>query len=133
MAIAIGAGEARKKPQLTVSIQLKQSNNTSMLPSIPDNIPWRKPWRPIIEDAESFVTELHKEISAQHELSGVKVQAVGRRDDCDDVLFLTNDLSRPLVVVHLTWSGREEIDPRWPSVTIFSNWEDWRQWCLDIV
>ena|SRR5579883_3521300 len=52
-------------------------------------------------------------------LYGVPVRAIGRRIDRDDVLF---GLLRHLcdwAVLHLTWSGREEADPRFLSFELF--------------
>jgi hypothetical protein len=73
---------------------------------------------------ETFTAEFYREISDQHVLHGVQVQAVGRRFDCDDVLFVTDDPARPVVIVHLTWIGQTENDPRWPSTGIYRGWDD---------
>jgi hypothetical protein len=83
------------------------------------------PWVPIDPaDSERFEDEYAVEIGKVHPLYGVPVRAVARRVDCDDVLF---ELLRHLceyAVVHLTWSGREESDPRWPSCQIYTDADD---------
>ena len=69
--------------------------------------------------ASRFEDEYATEIGKGHPLYGVPVRAIGQRIDRDDVLF---ELLRHLcdyAVVHLTWSGREEADPRWPSFELF--------------
>jgi len=66
-----------------------------------------------------FEDEYATEIGKGHPLYGVPVRAVGRRIDRDDVLF---ELLRHLcdyAVVHLTWSGQEEADSRWPRYELF--------------
>ena len=79
---------------------------------------------------EALVNELQRELSPQHVLYGILVAAVARRIDCDDVLFATADPSKPLAVVHLTWAGKAERDPRWPSSTLYQCWQDWMERCL---
>jgi hypothetical protein len=78
------------------------------------------PWEPIDPSmAAKFEDEYATEIGRGHPLYGVAVRAIGRRIDRDDVLF---ELLRHLcdyAVVHLTWSGREEPDPCWPSFELF--------------
>jgi hypothetical protein len=73
------------------------------------------PWEPIDPAmAAKYEDEYATEIAKGHPLYGVPVRAVGRRNDCDDVLF---ELLRHLcdyAVVHLTWSGQEELDSRLP-------------------
>ena len=52
-------------------------------------------------------------------------RAIARRQDCDDVLFVS--VGEPLVVavVHLTCANRREPDPRWPYATFFDSMQDW--------
>ncbi len=81
---------------------------------------WIAPWEPIDPAmATKFEDEYANEIAKGHPLYGAPVRAVGRRIDRDDVLF---ELLRHLcdyVVVHLTWSGREEPAPQWPSFELY--------------
>jgi hypothetical protein len=53
---------------------------------------------------------------AGHALKSVKVRAVARRLDRDDVAFELVDGRR--CVVHLTWNV--ETDPRWPHSEVVS-------------
>ena len=52
-------------------------------------------------------------------------QALARRADCDDVLFITEDEPMLVAVVHLTYSGIREVDTRWPSVRLYETLEEW--------
>jgi hypothetical protein len=102
-----------------------------MLPKTPVDIKWLEPWIPLTNSvealarAEAFVVELRKELSAQHVLHGLQVVAIAECSDSDDVLFATTDPSKPIAVVHLTWTGRTEADPRWPAVAVYRSWQDW--------
>lgn len=73
--------------------------------------------------------ELHRELGESHPLHQVPARAIARRKDNDDVLFFLSEGTSPLVVVHLTWSGKKETDPRFPAFTLYSSIEDWlRGW-----
>ena len=95
--------------------------------AIPKDIAISAPWRVIElpemeERANLLAAELRKECPPGHILHGLPTRAVATRIDRDDVLFEIEGISQ-LAVVHLTW--REEKDPRWPSTTLFGNWEQW--------
>jgi hypothetical protein len=96
-----------------------------MFPEIPGDFVWLKPWEPLKHSTEALVRELQQELSDQHVLHGVLVMALARRVDQDDVLFATADPCKPLAVVHLTWKGSTETDPRWPHTTLYLGWKDW--------
>ena len=95
----------------------------------PSDFDWPDPWQPITDEAiaSSLLVELLREVGPGHCLFQRTVKAVAQRHDCDDVLFQTNDPSRPLAVVHLTWRGSTEPDPACPATTFFGGWEDWLQ------
>ena len=87
-------------------------------------VKWLAPWHPI-QDAEAervLAQELRAELSKRHVLHGIAVRAVGRRQDCDDVLFELLHGSGRFAVVHLTYSQHPEPDPRWPDTTVYDNW-----------
>jgi hypothetical protein len=91
------------------------------------NLQWLEPWHPAPSGLES---ELEKEISPKHPLFGLKAISIGRRNDCDDVLFFLPDNSYPLAVVHLTWTGKRETNPEWPHTTFYSSLDDWIARCM---
>jgi hypothetical protein len=88
---------------------------------------WLEPWHSTPSGLES---ELENEISRAHPLFGRKAISVGRRSDCDDVLFFLPDNPYPLAVVHLTWTGKRETSPAWPHTTFYSSLDDWLERCM---
>jgi hypothetical protein len=90
------------------------------------DLQWLMPWQPIagVTEAAPFEAELQRELVACHPLFGVAVNAIGVGFN-DDVLFQLHDGSDRVAVVHLTWRGRAEIDPRWPDTDIYDNLQDW--------
>jgi hypothetical protein len=86
---------------------------------------WLAPWQASGEFSESLENELAREVAPSHSLYRVARRAIGRRNDCDDVLFALADETIPLAVVHLTWAGRTEVDPTFPSLQIYNSWQDW--------
>ena len=105
-------------------------NHSGMFQEPPIEMEWCRPWERLKDSCEALVSELQREFSPLHVLHGVPVVPVARRIDCDDILFATADPSKPLAVVHLTWAGKAERDPRWPSTTIYPSWQDWIERCL---
>jgi hypothetical protein len=79
-------------------------------------VDWPQPWIPAgkAADAAALVRELQKEIAPGHSLFGKTVSAVAWRRDCDDVLYEVAGEPKEFAVVHLTWKGSREADPRLP-------------------
>ena len=88
-----------------------------------ENVAWLEPWRS--ETSQGFVEELRKEVCGKHPLFGRRAITVGKRDDCDDVLFFLPDGPDPLAMVHLTWRMRTETNRFWPRTSFFSSLDDW--------
>ena len=87
------------------------------------SLPYRAPWRGVDPAAAaSLEAQLGRELTRRHVLFGRRVAAVARRQDCDDVLFELDGAgaSGAFAVVHLTWSGTEERDPRFPATEVFA-------------
>lgn len=84
------------------------------------------PWQAVSgwEEAQGLLRQLERELSVGHVLDGKTLRPVGRRVDCDDVLFIIEADPR-LAVVHLTWSSTRERDPRWPSTAFVDGWAAW--------
>jgi hypothetical protein len=83
------------------------------------------PWFPVPDaQAPLLVTELHRELAPSHVLYGATVKAIARRQDCDDVLFQVLAPHSQFAVVHLTFSGRAETSPQWPSTEIFASLDE---------
>jgi hypothetical protein len=95
----------------------------------PSQIQWREPWYAVpIEHDAGTVAELHQEMCPGHVLSGRFVQAVGRRQDRDDVLFYLGEAIPQFAVVHLTYA--RETRPEWPSTSLFDTLDAWIEQCM---
>lgn len=88
-------------------------------------IEFLEPWVALEANAEFIQRELVAEVGTGHLLYGREMRAVARREDCDDVLFVSTDEPPLVAVVHLTYARRPETDPRFPSTTIFESIEQW--------
>ena len=87
---------------------------------------WLEPWRHVAgKEATGLEHELRREIGPDHELYGLRVRALARRDDCDDVLFAIEDGTGRVVDVHLTWTQDPPEKPPWPLAILFSSIEVW--------
>ncbi|MCW8886685.1 MAG: hypothetical protein OQK12_15770 [Motiliproteus sp.] len=90
------------------------------------NQEWPADWSALSEsEALSFELELERELSNEHQLKGVPVKALGRRNGHDEFLFQLQDGSENLAKVHLTWSA--ETDHRWPWTEIFGSFNQFLQ------
>jgi hypothetical protein len=90
----------------------------------PSQIQWRVPWWPVPPEHDAgTAAELHREMCAGHVLFGRTVQAVGRRQDCDDVLFYLGEAVPQFAVVHITYA--RETRPEWPETVFFDTLEGW--------
>ncbi|GAA4501149.1 hypothetical protein GCM10023172_22530 [Hymenobacter ginsengisoli] len=89
----------------------------------PDKLPLPPSWRPLTTArAQLLLAELRAELRAGHVLHGVPVHAVAEAVADDDVLFRhCNDPVR-FTVVHLTYRGQPEPDPRSPAVRVDGSW-----------
>jgi hypothetical protein len=87
---------------------------------------WPEPWQPVEDPEEGLAleAELARELSAPHPLYGLPVAVVGRRIDCDDVLFRLLDGTGRYALVHLTYCDGQEQAP-WPGTTLYERSEDW--------
>ncbi|MGJ4889286.1 hypothetical protein ACQR1Y_13890 [Bradyrhizobium sp. HKCCYLRH3099] len=72
----------------------------------------------------AFEEELAREVGPNHALANRSAGIVARREDCDDVLVALE--GGRVAQVHLTWTRRCEIDPRWPEAVIYDSMDEWR-------
>jgi hypothetical protein len=89
---------------------------------------WLVPWYSIESDVaqvEAMEQELRRELAAEHPLHGLPMRTVGRRQDCDDVLFAAEDGSGRFAVVHLTWTRSPPDRPPWPGYAIHESFAAW--------
>ena len=76
----------------------------------PVNFQWLEPWH--FSELSGVAAELKKEIGPGHPLFGHDAKAIGRKDDRDDVWFRIPSEPSKFAVLHLTWSGTRELDPK---------------------
>jgi hypothetical protein len=89
---------------------------------------WLVPWSSIADDPDQragMERELRRELSAGHPLYGLPVRTLGRRQDCDDVLFAVEDGTGRVAVVHLTWTHSPPERPPWPGTSVYPSFEAW--------
>lgn len=88
---------------------------------------WLEPWLPIVDQPlrAGLERELHRELGDGHQLQGVLVRAIARRQDCDDVLFALDDGTGRVAVVHLTWTQNPPDRPPWPTSEMYSSLQAW--------
>jgi hypothetical protein len=77
-----------------------------------------------VADAEArrLEAELKREVCSLHPLFGLTVVCIARREGRDDFLFSLPTHSKPLAVIHLTWSKEKTTD--FPWTTLFESAED---------
>lgn len=94
------------------------------------DFPLLEPWEIISAHEEMISAELKKEVREDGLLFGKEASPIARRKDCDDILFEIEGMNEQFAVVHLTWSGKKDAHPGFPSTTLYSNLENWRQECM---
>ncbi len=89
------------------------------------DFPWIDPWVSVSDRGrEAYDAELRQEVSLDHPLYGVRAKAVGRTCNTDDILYhLKEHPIAEFAVVHLTFRGKPENGPQWPSVTLYRDLE----------
>ena len=86
---------------------------------------WPTGWRGVqtSDEGNLLERELAREVTRSHVLFGKKVVTIGRRDDCDDVLFFVESIPPQVAVVHLTW--HQHNSPPWPDTVLHSSVDEW--------
>jgi hypothetical protein len=84
-----------------------------------------EPWLEVMTEAQQLENELAAELGPQHPLRGRRMRALARRQDRDDVLFVSVDDPLVIAVVHLTYANRPELDSHWPGTTFYDSMQDW--------
>jgi hypothetical protein len=86
--------------------------------------PWVIPPSP-----DTLKKELLNELAPEHQLYGKVVQAVAKAEDWDDVLFeIREGATLRSAIVHLTWTGKPEINPSFPRTRFFDSISEWLEW-----
>ena len=96
-----------------------------------DRFAWIRPWQKItVAHRDAYELELRTELCPQHPLYKVKATAIARTCNGDDILFYLPGHHYPLAVVHLTFTGRLEPNPLWPTVRFYESLEAWVENCM---
>ena len=82
------------------------------------------PWVHIEKDSTFHIEELKKELSRDHLLFGVNLYPVAKRIDNDTVCFHEANGDERYFEVHLTWSGKVEVD-NFPKTIVYKDFDDW--------
>ena len=85
----------------------------------------QEPWRAVASDDERLAAELQREVGPGHVLFGKNVRVIARRFDRDDVLCEVEGTVPSFAVVHLTWTGKRDLDPGFPRTTLYRSLADW--------
>lgn len=75
-------------------------------------------------DRGSLSRELEAEVSLEHPLAGVRCLPLLRCHRCNDVLFACSNPKRPLALVRLTLSSKQELPP-YPRTRFFDSAAHW--------
>jgi hypothetical protein len=89
---------------------------------------WLLPWDNVADDAQQVAgmqRELQREVTSGHPLFGLPVRTLGRRQDCDDVLFAIEDGSERVAVVHLTYTRNPPDQPPFPWTVVYKDLLTW--------
>jgi hypothetical protein len=100
------------------------------LAAMRESLIYLEPWSPVSGDQGLLESELRKELSPRHPLFSLTTTAIARRRDCDDVLFEIENTERRVAVVHLTWSSKQEDDPRYPFYRVFADRDEFANLCM---
>lgn len=91
---------------------------------------WLAPWYALTDDRQQSAAmeqELARELPEGHELSGLPMAALARRDGSDDVLFQITDGSGRVAMIHLTWTSQPPEQLPWPGSTVYASLEAWAE------
>ncbi|MEZ5384198.1 MAG: hypothetical protein R3F13_01655 [Prosthecobacter sp.] len=96
------------------------SHTSPFRPELPEG--WSYP---DAESARGLHDELQRELPPGHLLAGRAVEVFAWRDGAtDDVLFRHVQEPGRFTVVHLSWSGKPEINAHYPTVEYDGSFED---------
>ena len=86
------------------------------------------PWK--LVDPERVLRlndELRRELCVSHVLARSSFEAVAMSTMSDDVLFMTDSILGALACVHLTWSGKPDLHPSFPSTEFYNSWAEFSE------
>src|SRR6266576_668394 len=91
-------------------------------------IEFKPPWIGVTpKERQQLEAELAQEVCLLHSLAALDREVVARRTDTDDILVAINPHLCECAQVHLTWSGKTEMNPEVPSMELQATFQDWVQ------
>ena len=88
---------------------------------------FESPWKKADENDQKLILELKKELASGHALYDKDVEVLARRLDNDDVLFKIKSTPICYALVHLTWMGKVDPNPKFPWTIIYNSLEEFEQ------
>ena len=77
------------------------------------------------DNGVALIEELQKEMGEAHLLFGKSITVIAKRKDVDDVLYeVSSEEGMSYAVVHLTWKGSKESDPKWPTAKLYRSLDE---------
>ncbi len=108
-------------------------------PAVPDQIvrnrqmltapiEFKLPWVGVTpKERQQLEAELAQEVCLLHPLAALDREVVARRIDTEDMLVAIDPHLCECAQVHLTWSGKTEMNPGVPSIELQATFQDWVQ------
>ena len=91
-------------------------------------IEFKPPWIGVTpSERQQLEAELAQEVCLLHSLAALDREVIARRIDTDDILVAINPHLCECAQVHLTWSGKIEMNPEVPTVELQATLQDWVQ------
>jgi len=91
-------------------------------------IDFKPPWVGVTPtERQQLEAELAQEVCLLHPLAALDREVVARRIDTEDILIAINPHLCECAQVHLTWSGKTEMNPEVPSMELQATFQDWVQ------
>jgi len=91
-------------------------------------IEFKPPWVGVTPmERQQLEAELAQEVCLLHPLAALDRDVVACRIDTDDILVAINPHLCECAQVHLTWSGKTEMNPEVPRMELHATFQDWVQ------
>ena len=91
-------------------------------------IEFKPPWIGVTPtEQQQLEAELAQEVCLLHPLAALDREVIARRIDTDDILVAISPHLCECAQVHLTWSGKTEMNPEVPSMELQATFQDWVQ------
>ena len=98
------------------------------IPKMTSPIEFKLPWIGVTPtERQRLEAELAQEVCLLHPLAALDREVVAHRTDTNDILVAINPHLCECAQVHLTWSGKTEMNPEVPRMELHATFQDWVQ------